>query len=578
MNFKVLCIIPYNGLKEKIESARKHLASCYPNVSLNFTYMHANLSSKRELIARLKEKDFDIILSRGGTVSLIQNNTNRVVIDIGISQYDIVRTLKMISNLKSTAIVSYSTFKNEIQNTLSQLNINIKNITISTKRDITKVLNDLGNEGYSNIICDSGIIIKSPESYSFNSYLIESGDETVLQAVRNCFIILSERSRNLNYHRIFDDAINELATYTLVFDKNDLSAPLFLSLSCKKDNIYPKVKNFWQENNKVFKIKNKYYQIQVVKGSRMIYCLIRYLYTKENADIPEAGIDSASLFYKIAYDKDFLNMIQTYAKNDNLLCLVGEKGLFKLFICSLIAKEREIDPIFMNTYTFHNEKEIIQQINNPNSHFYDSNHILIFRNVSILSPNAQEILFKFIKSTGLYKRSKIIFIQDQSTNIDLKVSFPEDLSIKKFFLKPLKSISRDSFQELVSSFINQYTLKTGRTITGMDDMVLDRINNYAWPGNYKEFFEIINTLLRITEGPLIKEKELETVLNQSNHAYLTSPEKNKTSSLNVIHKGSSLHDMIAEDIQMVLNKNNGNKTKTAEELEISRSTIWRYLK
>lgn len=577
MEFKVLCIIPYSGLKEKIENARKQLFTYYPDISLHFNYLQANLSSKKELIDRLQKKDFDIVLSRGGTVSLIQNHTNRVVLDIGISQYDIVRTLKMVSNPEKTAIVSYSTFKNEIQNTLSQLNINIKSIIVSTKRDIVKILNNLSAKGYSNIICDSGIIIKSPESYSFNSYLIESGDETVLQAVKNCFIILNERSRNLNYHRIFDDAINELADYTLVFDKNDASKPLFLSLSCKKDNIYPKIKSFCQENNKVFRLKNKYYQIHVITGSSLIYCLVRYLFTNEDNEIPEAGITSASLFYKITYDKDFLEMIQAYAKNNSLLCIVGEKGLYKSFLCSLIAKEKKIDSVFINTYNFKNEKEIIQQINNPNSHFYDSNHILVFRNISNLASDAQQTLFKFIKDTSLYKRSKIIFIQDQAINIDLKVAFPEDLSIKKFFLAPLRNMPRSIFKELTSSFITHYTLRTGKTITGLDDMALDRINSYPWPGNYKEFADVIDTLLRITKGPLIKEKELETILTQSNYAYLTQPEENK-SSINVAHKGNTLHDMIAEDIQMVLNKNNGNKSKTAKELEVSRSTIWRYLK
>lgn len=578
MNFKVLCIIPYDGLKEKIEKAQKKLALDYPKITLNFTYLKANLSSKKSLIEELKRRDFDIIISRGGTISLIKNNTNRVVIDIGISQYDIVRTLKMVSNLDKTAFVCYSNFKNVIQNTIKQLNINLKNVTVSNKREILKVLDKLAIQGYKNIICDSGILLKSPTYYPFNFYLIESGDEVVEQAIKNCYILLNERSRNLNYHRIFDDAINYLADYTLVFNNKYLEKPLFVSLSCKRDNIYPKIKDFWYQNNKVFKIKNKYYQINIIKSSEMTYCLIRYLYIKKDVDNTEIGFKNAPLFYNIQYSNDFMNMLRVYAKNDGILCIVGEHGLYKPYICSLIAKQRDIDTIFINTFHFSNENEILKEINNPNSHLYDSNHILVFHNLSSLTINAQHILYNFIQTSSLYRRNKVIFTQDQSANVDLKISLSRDLLIKEIFLKPLRNLSRSDFKELVTTFINRYTMSTGKTITGIDEMALDRISSYDWPGNYKEFYDVINTILKITTGPLIKERELETVLTQSSQAYQTLPETKEKTSSGIVHQGKSLHDMIAEDIKWVLNKNNGNKSKTADELEISRSTIWRYLK
>ena len=39
-----------------------------------------------------------------------------------------------------------------------------------------------------------------------------------------------------------------------------------------------------------------------------------------------------------------------------------------------------------------------------------------------------------------------------------------------------------------------------------------------------------------------------------------------------------LNDIIQVVVEQVLKKNNGNKTKTAESLKISRATLWRLLK
>ncbi|MEB3363200.1 PrpR N-terminal domain-containing protein [Lactobacillus sp. R2/2] len=127
----------------------------------------------------------------------MEKQTNVPVIDIGISQYDIIRTIKSIPDLSKSAIICYDAFDQAISQTLAQFNIKMTKYVVQKKMDIKNAMAKLAASGYHNIICDSGIIVASNNIYHLNSYLIESGDEVVYQALKTCFLLLRKRKQIL---------------------------------------------------------------------------------------------------------------------------------------------------------------------------------------------------------------------------------------------------------------------------------------------------------------------------------------------------------------------------------------------
>ena len=211
---EILAIVPYPGLKEKIEKNFKKLSAIYPNLKLKLRIEIANLSNKKQLLQIISSSRPSIILSRGGTVNFIKKHTNITVIDIGISQYDIIRTIKTIPNIKKTGIICYPAFDQSISDTLAQFNIDIEKIVVNKIVDIRNAVSYFLDKGYENILCDSGIIINSYD-YQLSSYLIESGDEVINHALETCFLILLERQDNNNYYELLTNYLKISHKYTL---------------------------------------------------------------------------------------------------------------------------------------------------------------------------------------------------------------------------------------------------------------------------------------------------------------------------------------------------------------------------
>ncbi|MBA1392334.1 hypothetical protein EQ500_00210, partial [Lactobacillus sp. XV13L] len=107
MTAKILCIVPYPGLKTKVQLFFEKMAAENPHLNVKIQIELANLANKRELTNLVKSNYFDMLLSRGGTVDFLKGQTNVPVIDIGISQYDIIRTITSIPDLGKTAIICY---------------------------------------------------------------------------------------------------------------------------------------------------------------------------------------------------------------------------------------------------------------------------------------------------------------------------------------------------------------------------------------------------------------------------------------------------------------------------------------
>ncbi len=86
---RILGIAPYDGMRTAMEQA----AQAYPNVELEV--YTGNLEGDRAIVQRMAPNSYDCIISRGGTATLIRQVTDLPVVDIHISVYDVLRTMKL---------------------------------------------------------------------------------------------------------------------------------------------------------------------------------------------------------------------------------------------------------------------------------------------------------------------------------------------------------------------------------------------------------------------------------------------------------------------------------------------------
>lgn len=143
--------------------------------------------------------------------------------------------------------------------------------------------------------------------------------------------------------------------------------------------------------------------------------------------------------------------------------------------------------------------------------------------------------------------------------------FREDLfyriNVFHIDVPPLRKRKED-IPLLVSYFIQKYNQILNKKISGISQHALDLLMDYSFPGNIRELENIIERAIIMCSGSII-EKSTVYLLDQQD---------------NVEEKNGTLKEMEKEIIKKYLIQNQGNRTKTAKALGISRRSLQSKLK
>ncbi|MBI2215708.1 MAG: sigma-54-dependent Fis family transcriptional regulator [Candidatus Rokubacteria bacterium] len=98
-----------------------------------------------------------------------------------------------------------------------------------------------------------------------------------------------------------------------------------------------------------------------------------------------------------------------------------------------------------------------------------------------------------------------------ATNVDLKQAvaqgtFREDLyyrlNVVPIHVPPLRE-RREDIPVLVDHFVDRYSRRFGRPVTGVSPEALGVMRDYPWPGNVRELQNVIERLVGLADGPVI---------------------------------------------------------------------------
>jgi two-component system response regulator AtoC len=165
-----------------------------------------------------------------------------------------------------------------------------------------------------------------------------------------------------------------------------------------------------------------------------------------------------------------------------------------------------------------------------------------------------------------------------ATNRDLETMilegrFREDLfyrlNVFRIELPPLRERGED-IPLLADFLLKKIAARMGRGAPVLSLEAINKLTAYPFPGNIRELENILERALIYGEDNIIKTDDIE--LREKNDPVKTR-EKNALSSPN-----ASLEDIEKEAIQESLARNNGNRTKVAAELGVTRKTILNKIK
>ncbi|MBI4849166.1 MAG: sigma-54-dependent Fis family transcriptional regulator [Nitrospirae bacterium] len=161
-----------------------------------------------------------------------------------------------------------------------------------------------------------------------------------------------------------------------------------------------------------------------------------------------------------------------------------------------------------------------------------------------------------------------------ATNQDVKrlISdgrFREDLyyrlNVMEIDIPPLRE-RIDDIKPLSAYFLQKHLPKSNKKITGFTKEAMDILMNYSFPGNVRELENIIERAIILEKTPMITPESIPQSIRLLQIETL-DPDKLKTAD-----------ELIKEYAEKVLKMLGGNRSKAAEVLGISRTSLWKILK
>ncbi len=144
--------------------------------------------------------------------------------------------------------------------------------------------------------------------------------------------------------------------------------------------------------------------------------------------------------------------------------------------------------------------------------------------------------------------------------------FREDLLYRintiQIEMPPLRERGTD-IVNLAEFFLGKYTLKYNKRELKLNRQAVDKLVNYSWPGNIRELQNTIEKAVILSDGSVIKPDDL----------YLKAP-----SGIKSPDSFATLEETELQMIRMAIEQNNGNLTAAAEQLGITRQTLYNKLK
>lgn len=317
---------------------------------------------------------------------------------------------------------------------------------------------------------------------------------------------------------------------------------------------------------------------------------------KENIALKVSlGLDKDTPFIaKSKVMKRVVDIIASITNSDCNVLLTGESGVGKGLVAKLIhytGLRKEMPFLAVNCAIFTEELLASELFGHEKGAFTGAisskqglleianNGTLFLDEIAEMSPNLQAKLLNVIEDKEFLRvggtrpiRVDVRVIAATNQNINTLISsgkFREDLyyrlNVMDIYIPPLRERKGDIIP-LSRHFLEKHSKRVNKKIEGFSKEAMDMLMTYSFPGNVRELENIIERAVILEKTSYIKPESIPQSIKLF-HIEAIDPNRIK-----------SIDDINKEYAERVLEFAEGNKSKAAELLGISRTSLWRILK
>jgi len=590
---RALGVAPYGAMKYLMEDIAKNYAALELHVFVG-------TMKKGEEIARQNlNRNYDVIISRGGTAELIRKITTIPVIEIGPSVYDILRAFKLAENYATNfAVIGFPGITKVVQILCDLLKYKVTIVTIHDEDSTELELTKLKEAGFKLIVGDTNATMPS-KSLDMKSILITSGQESIEQAFDQAIKLCTNYVRLKEDTLVLREIIKESDTDIVIFDEKQ---NLYYSSYKLNDNLiiemlYQELPEVVNGNNQriVRTIGNTAYDIKAVNLDQFHqrYTVFFIKTTTQAPNINQYAISfvnkkEAELHYRnsVFGMKDNVEKLKHHliqmSKSSFPVLITGEEGTGKERAAQFvyINGKNQRNPLVTIDCNIINDADWQKLMQDTNSPLADHNLTIYFKNVDRLKPEFQKQLLAIFKNLNVREANLYLFsstILPDGKTPAMVYTIMRQLSCLLVTLPSLHHMKAE-IPALANTYLKKLNHELGKQIIGFDDEALHQMKNYAWPYNYTQLKRVLNFLAVSTDTPYIAATTAKKVLGREEALYIQQQAAKETvNNALALNLRRPLKDINGEIIKEVVAANHGNQSLAAKQLHISRTTLWRYL-
>ncbi len=580
---RILVVAPYEGLRELVLS----MADSLDDITVNV--VSGDMECGVESTLDIGFSQYDVIISRGGTATMIKQCVLTPVVSIDISSYDFIRAIALCKGFSGkSAIVGFPSITENAKSLLFTIKESIDVYSINSREELSKLLEELRKNGYRSVIGDV-VTTDLSQKMGFNSILLTSGAESLTKAfdeARNiCKSIQSYRKHRSALEGMLQEAPYHAALLdadgNILFCDTAISQQLKQTLRNNVDHVLrvgslqTRNENDKSTSNVLGKrivVDDHSYAAFYIQDSIITSAASRWFTvsnTQDDIDYPMIALGT----YR-AHLEQCIHLVSQYNKLNVPITIIGEAGTGKDRLARLIhltSKNR-----FSQIITVECDLASEEELHILTNYLLDSIHpgfcpTVFLRKLDKLSFPQQQIMVDLLKTTLLDNFRVIASFQQNPDAIAgegrLCEALLNYLGPYRIHIPAVRE-NPEAIPELIIQFLNEANQKLGKQVVTMDNASFELTKSFPWYTNLEQMSRVINDLVLLSDSTQINEEQTRKALK--NEAYTSLPVQNCPLDLS-----KSLNEITLDLIKHILNEENGNLTKTGKRLKISRSTLWR---
>lgn len=538
---------------------------------------------------------FDAIISRGGTADTLEEELSIPIIKMPLTAREILSSLAKANPAgEHMAAVGFHSIFEELRELLPLLPYPIDIFGVDFDDEIPAALDAVTAKGYPAVLCDTISFRQATQLGMTNCHLLESDEESVGAAIERavsiCHIVEHERRTNLLLWHVIRDLDADVAVFDEKGQLTYTSIPggeeghgVLNYISEHRASAVDGTRLVVRRDGLTFDIRTR--ALVVAGKPYTAFSIKRSPVVAEHTGIDFLGADEVraeyerSVFATVGAAEALGPVIRRGVRSSAPLLLEGEVGSGKDQVARLIYLEGRFcsRPFVQVSCDLLNERSWRFLLKSHQSPLFRADITIYLRGLNAIDAERWRDLLSVVRDSSLTSRSRLIMsCSDEADGrvCNAAVRFAEQLRCTVLIVPPLREAA--DIPDRLQRYLDRLAREEGAPSPTIEPEARELAARASWPYNFLQLREVAERLFAVHGSRPVSERHMRDAL--ARREYVSANAGDMRASLP--YDGADVLPLAeAERIaaQAALEHFDGNKTKAAHALGISRTTLWRLL-